>query len=133
MQSQIDSGGRLAGLASCRVQPIDGAHRLGRRVEGLAGNPFPGYVAEREDRQHAIAEKLKYLLAARAYRRGQRLEDLVEQFDNHWSRGDVSCGCEATYVGIPQHSAYALDRAALDPAGMYTLSCIGAEIGCEEA
>ena len=133
MQSQIDNGGRLAALATCRVQPVDGAHRLGRRVEGLAGNPFPGYVVEREDRQHAVAEKLQYLPAARAYRRGQRLEDLVEQFDNHWSRGDVSCRREATHVGIPQHSPYALDRAALDRAGMYTLSCIGTEIGCEEA
>src|SRR6516165_5604409 len=133
MEGQIDSDGRLAGLAPCHIQPVDGVHRFGRCVERLAADLFPGSVVEREDRQHAIAEKLQYLTTARAQRSGQCLEDLVEQFDDYWSRGSVSGRCEATHVGVPQHSAYALDRTALDRPGMNAPAGVIAEIGSKEA
>jgi len=82
MQSQVDRGGRFAGLAPLGVWSVDGVHRLGRCVERLATDLFPGCVVERKDRQHTIAKKLQHLTAARAQRTGQWLDDLVEQFDD---------------------------------------------------
>jgi hypothetical protein len=44
---------------------------------------FPGCVLEGKDREHTVAEEFEHLSAARAQRSGQRLEYLVEQYDDY--------------------------------------------------
>ena len=133
MECQIDRGGGLAGFAPRRVQPVDSAHCFGRCVECLMADLVPGRILEWEDRQHAIAEEFEHLTAARAQRGGQRLEDLVEKFDDHFPRGRVGDRREGADIGKPQDRADFLDRAALDGPGMNPPPGIGAEIGFEQA
>ena len=77
-------------------------------------------------------EEFEHLAAARAQRGGQRLEDLVEKFDDHFPRGRVGDRREGADIGKPQDRADFLDRAALDGPGMNPPPGIGAEIGFEE-
>ena len=133
MKGQVDRGSRFARIAPRSVHPIDCTHRLGRCLERPMADVFPGCVLEGKDREHTVAEEFEHLSAARAQRSGQRLEYLVEQFDDYRARRRVGDGRKGADIGIPQHRTDAFDRAALDRSGMNSPAGVGAQISGEEA
>ena len=62
-------------------------------------------------------------------RGGQGLEHIVEQIDDDRARRGIAGRREAADVGVPEHGAQAVDRTALDRAGMDAPSGVLAEIG----
>ena len=90
MEREIDRGeGRACGRAR-RIERIDVAHRLDRGVERAAASLRPIRLFEREDGEHAVADELEHLAAARAERGGQDLEHVIEQFDDDGTRRRVA-------------------------------------------
>src|SRR5215813_1831048 len=112
---------------------FDGAHRLCGGIERAATRSVAACVVKRKDREHAVADELEHLPAARSQRCGQRLENLVEQRNNFGAWYAIGDRREAADVGIPQHRAYPFYGAALNRAGVHAPSHIFAEIGGEQA
>ncbi len=132
MQSEVDRGNRLAGPSPFPIQPIDRMHRLDRGVERFAAAlPRPGR-ADRKGGEHAVAEEFQHLPAATAQRRGQGLEDVVEQCHHGEARRGVGDRREAAEVGIPEDRVNAVERTARHRALMHAPAGIGAEIGREQ-
>ena len=78
MEREIDGGDRDAGRRARRIQHFELLHRLGRGVERAPACLIPIRFFEGEGGEHAVADELEHLPAARAQRRGQNLEDVIE-------------------------------------------------------
>jgi hypothetical protein len=128
VKREVDHGSRLSHPCSIRVKSVEAAHCFGGGGERVAAGFIARSSHEGKARKHAIAKELQHLTAVRTQRRCQRLEYVVEHFNENRPRRRVGYWREAADIRVPKDGADALDRTTLDHTGMNTTAGVAAEI-----
>jgi hypothetical protein len=101
VEREIDRGNRLPHPRSIRAKSVEAAHCFGGGGERVA----TGFIARRSNegkaREHAIAKELQHLATVWTQRGRQRLEYVVEHFNENRPRGRVRYWSEAADIRVP--------------------------------
>ncbi len=133
MQRKIDGGSRQARRRPRRVHRIQVSRRLDGRVQRPPADLPLIRAGDREDREHGVADEFQHLSAPLTQRRRERLEYVVQQRHHDRARNGIADAGETSYVGVPDHGAQALDRAARDRARVDARAGVLTEIGSEKS
>ena len=124
-------GGRPCPRA-CPVEMIHaGACRNDRAQRGIAGVGRVA-LADREDRQYAVADEFQHLAAEGVNGAGDAVEPGVECSDHLLRLGRLRQLREAAQIGIEQGRPDGLAGLAPQPAGQHLRGAAPAEIGLEQ-
>ena len=98
------------------------------RLQALA--PFPSF--KREGRKHGVADELEHLAPSFPQRRGQSLEDVIEEVNDNGTGKGVADRGEAADVRVPDDGAERLRRSPRHGAGMDAATCILAKVSPQQ-
>jgi hypothetical protein len=101
MEREINCGNRLSRPRSIRVKSVEGAHPFCGGRERVVTGLIACRGNESKACEHSIAEELQHLTAVWTQRGCQRLEYIVEHFDEDRPRRRVGYWSEASDIGVP--------------------------------